>query len=172
MHITIPGHQDYDGNEIADLLANYGRTMFLKPNTFPAPTSHIIRKIKNCYKLTAITLQYLPLSSEAKYITYKLLESGKFNPDKISKSISKLTHTKIAILIRILSDVNCLNYHMHKIGYSYTSLCEFCEDNNETERDGTAPSETVSRILYRCPKYMNISEQTPTMNDSQMKIWY
>ena len=44
---------------------------------------------------------------------------------------------------------------MHKIGYSYTPLCEFCEDNDETDRDGTAPLETVSHILYKCPKYMN-----------------
>ena len=126
----IPGHQDYDGNEIADLLANYGRTRFLKPNTFPVPNSNIIRKIKSYFKPSATTLQYLPLSSEAKYITYKLLESGKFNPDKISKSISNLTHKNLAIPIRSLSDVNCLNNHMHKIGYSYTPLCEFCEDND------------------------------------------
>ena len=38
---------------------------------------------------------------------------------------------------------------MHKIGYSYTPLCEFCEDNDETDRDGTVPLETASHILYR-----------------------
>ena len=46
--------------------------------------------------------------------------------------------------------------YMHKIGYSYTPLCEFCEDNDETDRDGTFPLETASHILYSCPKYMNI----------------
>ena len=29
-----------------------------------------------------------------------------------------------------------------------------CEDNHETERDGSTPLETISHILYKCPKYM------------------
>ena len=45
---------------------------------------------------------------------------------------------------------------MHKIGYSYTPLCEFCEENDETEKDGTIPCETASHILYNCPKYIKI----------------
>ena len=43
---------------------------------------------------------------------------------------------------------------MHKIGYSYTPHCEFCEDNEETEQDGSTPLETISHILYQCPQYM------------------
>ena len=43
---------------------------------------------------------------------------------------------------------------MHKIGYSYTPHCEFCEDNEETEQDGSVPLETISHILYQCPKFM------------------
>ena len=53
--------------------------------------------------------------------------------------------------------LNCLNNHMHKIGYSYTPLCEFCEDNDETDRDGTVPLETASHdILYSFTAALNI----------------
>ena len=128
----IPGHQNYDGNEIADLLANCGKCKPIEPNTFPVPSSYITRKIRNCYHLSETSLQNLPLSSEAKHITHKFLESGKFKPEKISKIITKLSSQDLSILTRALSDVNCLNYHMHKIGYSFTPNCEVCEDNNET----------------------------------------
>ena len=49
-----------------------------------------------------------------------------------------------------------MNYHMHKIGYSLTPYCEFCEANKETEKDGSTPLETISHILYKCPQYMQI----------------
>ena len=150
----IPGHQNYDGNEIADLLANCGKCKPIEKNTFPIPSSFITRIIKNWYQISEITLQNLPLSTEAKHITHKFLESGKFKPTKISKQITKLSSQDLSILIRALSDVNCLNYHMHKIGYSLTPHCEFCEVNHETERDGSTPLETLSHILYKCPKYI------------------
>ena len=156
----VPGHQNYDGNEIADLLANCGKCKPIKLNTFPVPTSYITRTIKNCYQPSEITLQNLPLSNEAKHITYKFLESGQFKPEKISKTILKLSAQDLSILIRALSDVNCLNYHMHKIGYSYTPHCEFCENNGETEWDGSTPLETISHILYKCPKYMQARADT------------
>ena len=125
-------------------------------NTYPVPSSFITRLIKNCYQISETTLQNLQLSSEAKHITHKFLESGKFKPVNISKQIVKLSHQDISILIRALSDVNCMNYHMHKIGYSLTPHCEFCEVNKETEEDGSTPLETISHILYKCPKYMQI----------------
>ena len=152
----IPGHSNYDGNEIADLLANCGKCKPIDINTFPVPSSSITRIIKNRYQISETTLQNLQLSSEAKHIAYNLLESGKFKPLKISKHITKLSPQDLSILIRALSDVNCLNYHMHKIGYSYTPNCEFCEHNDETESDGLTPLETVSHILYNCPKYIQI----------------
>ena len=74
--------------------------------------------------------------------------------------ITKLSSQDLSILIRALSDVNCMNYHMHKIGYSLTPHCEFCEVNKETERDGSIPLETISHILYKCPKYMQIRLDT------------
>lgn len=43
---------------------------------------------------------------------------------------------------------------MYKIGYSLTPHCEYCEDNGETERDGSTPLETVSHILYNCPQFI------------------
>ena len=150
----IPGHQNYDGNEIADLLANCGKCKPIDVNSFPVPSSFITRFFKNQYQISETTLQNLPLSSEAKHITHKLLESDKFKPLKISKHITKLSPQDLSILIRALSDVNCLNYHMHKIGYSFTSNCEFCENNFETESDGSTPLETVSHILYNCPKHI------------------
>ena len=42
----IPGHQDYDGNEIADLLANYGRTMLLKPTHSLSQVVTLSEKLK------------------------------------------------------------------------------------------------------------------------------
>ena len=150
----IPGHQNYDGNEIADLLANCGKCKPIESIKFPVPSSFITRIIKNKYQISETTLENLPLSSEAKHITNKFLESGKFKPAKISKHITNLSVQDLAILIRALSDVNCLNYHMHKIGYSYTPHCEFCEDNDETEKDGSTPFETVSHILYKCPQFI------------------
>ena len=42
----IPGYQNYDGNEITDLLANCGNEKFIEPNIFPIPIRHITRKIK------------------------------------------------------------------------------------------------------------------------------
>ena len=152
----IPGHQNYDGNEIADLLANCGKCKPIETNTYPVPSSFITRIIKNCYQISETTLQNLPLSSEAKHLTNKFLQSGKFKPIKISKIITKLSSQDLSILIRALSDVNCLNYHMHKVGYSLTPHCEFCKVNNETERDGSSPAETISHILYKCPNYMQI----------------
>ena len=118
-----------------------------------SPKQFFTRIIKNRYQISETTLQNLPRSSEAKYITHKFLESGKFKPSKISKHITKLSIQDLSILIRALSDVNCLNYHMHKVGYSFTPYCEFCEDNFETESDGSTSLETVSHILYKCPKF-------------------
>ena len=141
-------------NETADLLAKCGKCKPIGTYKFPVPSSFITSIIKNCYQISETTLQNLPLSSEAKHITHKFLESGKFKPSKISKHITKLRPQDLSVLIRALSDVNCLNYHMYKIGYSFTPHCEFCEDNDETEIDGSTPLETVSHILFQCPKYI------------------
>ena len=103
----IPGHQNYDGNEIADLLANCGKSKPIEANTFPVPSSFINSLIKNCYQLSETTLQNLPLSNEAKHITYKLLESGKFNPMKISKKKSQnstvTTYQSLYVLYQMLT---------------------------------------------------------------------
>ena len=84
----------------------------------PIPSSFITKMIKNGYQISETTMQNLPLSTEAKHITHKFLESGKFKSTKISKHITKLSSQDLSILIviRALSDTNCLNYHMHKIG--------------------------------------------------------
>ena len=120
----------------------------------PTPSSFITRIFKNCYQISETTIQNLPLSTEAKHITHKFLESGKFKSTKISKHITKLSSQDLSILIRALSDTNCLNYHMHKIGYSLTPHCEFCEDNDETESDGSTPFEPVSHILYKFSQFI------------------
>ena len=69
----IPGHQGYEGNEIADSLAKNGKERPIEQNRFSIPHSNLIAKVKNHYSNMIVTKWHgVPLSTEAKTLTHIL----------------------------------------------------------------------------------------------------
>ncbi len=51
----------------------------------------------------------------------------------------------LGILTRVLSGHNKLNHHQTKMGLSYETGCEYCEDKTKEE--------TAEHIITKCPKF-------------------
>ena len=153
----IPGHSGHEGNEIADDLANKGRKMELTKN-FDIPFKHLTRKLRQ--KTAANIFERFktqPTDDESKIITNHLLEATENKTQKLRDHILKLNPEQIGIFIRIISGHNNLNYHLERIGYSYTDQCAYCQDPELTDKNYIEIQETAYHILCECPYSMTIS---------------
>ena len=72
---------------------------------------------------------------------------------KIVKSIIQLTANKLNILLKTLSGHNNLNNHLHKILYSTTEACEYCNEPSDTFLKNSKTPETAYHILTECPAF-------------------
>ena len=95
------------------------------------------------------------INKSSRILLKKLITSTNFNFTKINKEIIKLNPTNIAILIRILSGHNTLNYHLFDMGYSYNPYCEYWT-TPETQNNDTAEIETATHIICDCPAFTRI----------------
>lgn len=97
-----------------------------------------------------------PFDDESKVITEHLLYANENKTKKIKEKILKLKPEEIGILIRIISGHNNLNYHLERIGYSYTDQCEYCQDPEYPDANNIETQETALHILCECPYFITI----------------
>ena len=101
----IPGHQGYEGNEIADKLAKDGSKKTPSSTTYNKIPFKLLHKKLNDHYNSTIMNRYKNsgISSEAQLITNELLAKAKNSTKNIAKTLLSLTPTKLSILIQILS---------------------------------------------------------------------
>ena len=135
----IPGHENHAGNETADELAKQGTTSNNNINSY-IPISLIKKTINDKVKEES-TEQWSAKSTE-----HVLLTIGHLNDVKtkaLRKDLNYLgkKRNKFRAATHIITGHAPLNYHLHKIGKSSTSICPSCELEDET----------VEHLIARCP---------------------
>ena len=159
----IPGHQGYEGNEIADKLAKEGSLKTPSITTYnKIPFGLLNKKLTDYYKNSIINrYKNSGLSSEAQLITNELLAKAKNSTKNIAQLLLALTPTKISTHIQILSNHNSLNYHTTKCNLAYNQYCDYCTEVIK-ECDPSWESnclETSFHILYKCRYFSTLRRQ-------------
>ena len=133
----IPGHEGYEGNERADCLAKRGaQRQFIGPEPFCAlPKVHIKERL-NLWEQKSFQNHWM--NSNGQRQAKKFIIPSK----KSSNKLLELGRNDIRILTGYFTGHCKLRYHLNKMGLSDTSLCRFCEMENETPE----------HILCECPK--------------------
>ena len=156
----VPGHQGYEGNEIADKLAKEGSKKTPSLTTYnKIPFKLLHKKLNDHYRSTLINrYKNSGISSEAQIITNELLIKANNATNNIAKTLLSLTPTKLSIIIQILSNHNSLNYHNFKCNLAYNQYCDYCTEVMK-ECDPSWESnclETSFHILYKCRYFSTV----------------
>ena len=159
----IPGHQGYEGNEIADKLAKEGSLKTPSSTTYnKIPHGLLCKKLIDHYNNTIINrYKNSGISSESQIITNELLAKARNSTKTISQLLLALKPTKISTLVQILSNHNSLNYHTTKCNRAYNQYCDYCTDVMK-ECDPTWESnclETSFHIIYKCRYFSTLRRQ-------------
>ena len=85
----------------------------------------------NTYYQTSIInrYKYSGISEEGKILTNKFLKATNYNFKNLTKQIISYPDNKLAILTKVLSNHNSLNYHMTRanLGYDETAQHIICK---------------------------------------------
>ena len=158
----IPGHRDYEGNEIADKLAKKGSTMDpTQFNVTPMPQA-TLNDILNRH-FTSIKLprwRGSPVSEQTKLLGNILIHAAKNNLTKLSNTLISLKTEQLKILIKAITGKNCLQYHQQIIGRAQTSECSYCT-LTEIEKLNleTFGEETALHILCECQSFSKLRQE-------------
>ena len=156
VHISwVAGHGGYDGNERADLLAKRGTELAYTHKGY-IPQSYyksIINKsvLKNseakCWQQTSQHVRCAIKNNMNHIVTTKYPKNNR---------------KELRIATQLITGHIGLNYHLHKINRSETSLCETCE----------LEEETVEHFIGRCPTYhMMRQKYLDTFSDTMENIF-
>ena len=156
----VPGHEGYEGNERADHLAKLGSLKYpLNPIYNKKPFKNYENKIDEYYQNSILNrYKYSDISEEAKILTNELLKTSKYKLKNITKQIISYPDSKLAILTKVLSNHNNLNYHMTRANLSYDEYCQYCTEvmKHCDPNWKTNCIETAQHILCTCPYFNNI----------------
>ena len=146
----IPGHEGYEGNELADTLAKQGTT---KPSELipyqNLPKAYAELTIdRNIDREILTSWKSLFLSPHAKSLINVLLIATKHNIKKLASNILKLNIEDIKILTKTISGHNNLNYHLNTTGFAPSKHCPHCPPVA-----GIHDYETYTYILCECPAF-------------------
>ena len=123
----IPGHRDYEGNEMADKLAKQGSTLDpTQVNKTPMPQASLIDTLNRHY--TSIKLprwRGSSISDQTKLLGNILIHAAKNNLTKLSTSLLSLKTEQLKILTKVITGKNCLQYHQQIIGRAQTTECSY-----------------------------------------------
>ena len=151
----VPGHE---GNERADHLAKLGSLKYpINPIYNKIRFKNYENKIDEYYQKSILnSYKYSGISDEAKIFTNELLKTSNYNLKNITKQIISYPDCKLAILTKVLSNHNNLNYHMTRANLSYDEYCEYCTEvmKHYDQNCKTNCIETAHYIL--CTVYMSI----------------
>ena len=158
----IPGHKGFIGNESADEIAKKAA------ETIPIGPEPILPIPHN--KLTSIFQSWGNDEFKRQWAnrpdcvhSKRFITTPNVKPNKI---LIKLSRKRLRQLTGVITGHIEVQKHLHKIGISDTSLCQKC---NEEE-------ETVEHFLFKCPKYYQqriITWNTNTLTYAQLndKNW-
>ena len=158
----IPGHRDYEGNEMADKLAKQGSA--LEPTLFnvtPMPQASLIDTLNRHF--TSIKLprwRGSPISEQTKLLGNILIEAANNNLTKLSNTLISLKTEQLKILIKVITGKNCLQYHQQIIGRAQTTECSYCI-LTEFEKDNLESfgEETAYHILCECQSFSKLRQE-------------
>ena len=147
----IPGHSDYNGNELADHLAKLGSKQDAPMLPIGPPHKSLIHMIQSHYTLLhSNRWTNCSLSEHCRFPINAALSEVGFSMRKLAKSISTFSPTNIRILTACLTGHNTLNYHLTTIKYAYDEYCDYCSQDTEYHL------ETASHIICECDKFREL----------------
>ena len=135
----IPGHENHAGNESADKLANEATSLDTTTSGF-IPMSHIKKAIKDhVNKMNQI-------NSRTNMTSHVLQTIGHLNQENTKTLMKDLNNMKakradFRTATHIITGHAPLNYHLHKIGKTDSSICPTCNTDQET----------VEHLIAKCP---------------------
>ena len=158
----IPGHRDYEVNEMADKLAKQGST--LDPTQFnvtPMPHASLIDTLNRHF--TSIKLprwRGSPISDQTKLLGNILIHAANNNLTKLSNTLISLKTEQLKILMKVITGKNCLQYHQQIIGRAQTTECSYCT-LTELEKVNLESfgKETAFHILCECQSFSKLRQE-------------
>ena len=158
----IPGHSDYEGNEIADKLAKQGST--LDPTQYditPMPQASLIDPLNRHF--TSLKLprwRGSPISEQTKLLGNILISAANNNLTKLSNTLISLKTEQLKILMKVTTGKNCLQYHQQIIGRAQTAECSYCTLNEiEKLKLESFGDETAFHILCECQSFSKLRQE-------------
>ena len=158
----IPGHRDYEGNEMADKLAKQGSTLDpTQVNKTPMPQASLIDTLNRHF-----TSMKLPrwrgslISEQTKLLGNILIHAANNNLTKLSSTLLSLKTEQLKILTKVITGKNCLQYHQQIIGRAQTTECSYCTLNEfEKLQLESYGEETAFHILCECQCFSNLRQE-------------
>ena len=147
----IPGHSDYNGNELADHLAKLGSKQVAPRLPIGPPHKSLIHVVQSHFALIHCNRwKNSNLSEHCRFPINAALNKVGFSLPTLARSISPFSPTDIRILTACLTGHNNLNYHLTTIKYAYDECCDYCS------LDADFHPETATHIICECDKFCEL----------------
>ena len=143
----IPGHEGFNGNEIADRLANIGTNMETPDSDPLKPDIPVATSVIKAFVTSWETKRH----QENFYLTNKYRQTKIFLPNvdrNVWKDISRLNRKETRLITQILTGHSDLNYHLHKRKLIESPICDLCEESEETSMHFIGQCPYYARIRY------------------------
>lgn len=146
--VWVPGHEDVEGNEMADKAAKEAAKSEGNDASIPRSTHKPLKATRSqCIKREITnewneSCQRQSLNREANHLLRITKKPNALRGNKLYNAVD-LTRRQTAQLARLRSGHCSLNQYLHRFGHARSRKCE-C---------GSGANETVEHFLLHCPRY-------------------
>jgi ribonuclease HI len=147
----VPGHSNYQGNEMADRLANEGIDKEVIDINLPIAERLLEKRIDDWEKGEAIKEWNVSKWKKERGPNGEQLlrHSGEYIEgfkDKLAEELIRLRRRDLRVIIAMLTGQGCLNQYLYRIHKRPTPLCESCYLKPESMRHVLSECDALARI--------------------------